>query len=354
MAVTGLAWLASSRDLRWRWRRFLIGVAGTALTLAITLLLSGFREGFDLEAATSVRNLGADGFVVRAGAPGPFTTVSVLDAGAAGAIAALAGVKRADPVVTARHAIDTEPRLDVYLVGARPGGLGTPPVGRGRAVEGDGEAVVDERAERRIGDRFTVADHHFTVVGTVSGASVWGGVPNVYVSLTDAQSVVFDGRDAATAILTRGRAQQDLPGTETLTPARAQADFIRPLENAITSIDLLRLMLWTVAAATIGSVLYISAIERTREFAVCKAFGTGDADLAAALAVQALTLTGLAALLGLAVSRPMARLFPAVISLPAGIVVRLFVVAAVVGVVGSLAGARRALVVDPATAFGGP
>lgn len=352
--MSALAWLVSTRDLRWRWRRFLIGVVGTALTLALTLLLSGFREGFDVEAGTSIRNLGADGFVVTEGAPGPFTTISVLDPAAARAIAALPGVTRADPVVTVRHAIDSAPRLDVYLIGARRGALGTPPVHEGRAVERDGEAVVDERAERDIGDRFTVADNRFTVVGTVRGASVWGGVPNIYVTLADAQDVVFEGRDAATAILTEGRPETDLPGTRTMTPAQAQADFLRPLKNAITSIDLLRLMLWAVAAATIGSVLYVSAIERTREFAVCKAFGTADADLAVALGVQALTLTGLAAVVAIALSRPLAGLFPAVISFPAGIVARLFAVAAAVGVVGSLAGARRALVVDPATAFGGP
>lgn len=352
--MTGLAWLTSTRDLRWRWRRFLIGVAATALTLAITLLLSGFREGFDLEATTSVANLGADGFVVTAGAPGPFTTISVLDVSAARAVARLPGVRAADPVVTARHAVDSPPRLDVYLVGAHPGGLGTPPVRRGRPVERRGEAVVDGRSERGIGDRFTVAGRRFTVVGTVRGASVWGGVPNVYVTLADAQEIVFGGQDVATAVLTRGRPRADLPGTRALTPRQARDDFLRPLANAITSIDLLRFMLWTVAAAIIGSVLYISAIERTREFAVCKAFGAAGSDLVASLGVQALTLTGLAAVAALVLARPLAGLFPAVISLPAATVALLFAVAVVVGLVGSLAGARRALVVDPASAFGGP
>lgn len=352
--MTRLAWLASTRDLRWRWRRFLIAVAGAGLTLAITLLLSGFRAGFDVEASTSVRNLGADGFVVKAGAPGPFTTLGVLDPSVARALERLPGVDEADPVVTVRHTIETEPTLDVYLVGAVPGGLGTPPLAEGRGVARDGEAVVDVRAERRIGDRFTIAGRPFEVVGRVRGASVWGGIPNAYVTLTDAQVVVFDGQDAATAILTKGWPVTDLPGTRTMTPEEASDDFQRPLANAIASIDLLQMMLWGVAAAIIGSVLYISALERTREFAVCKAFGASSADLAGALAIQALALTGLAAVVAVALSRPLGALFPAVLSMPAGTVVLLFVVATVVGVLGSLAGARRALVVDPAGAFGGP
>ncbi|HET7487042.1 MAG TPA: ABC transporter permease [Acidimicrobiales bacterium] len=352
--MTGLAWLAGTRDLRWRWRRFLIALGGTALTLAVTLLLSGFRAGFDLEAGTSVRTMGADGFVVQAAQTGPFTTIGVLDETLADRVARLPGVTGAAPVVTARHAIDTRPALDVYLVGARPGGLGAPAVSEGRAAERPGEAVVDARARRKVGDRFTLAGRTFTVVGKVRGASVWGGVPTVYVTLEDAQAVVFGGRPAATAILTKGRPTGDLPGTKTLTARQARADFIRPLKNAVASIGLLQVMLWVVAAAIIGSVLYISAIERSREFAVCKAFGTSSADLVAALALQALLLTTVAALAAVALARPLAGLFPAVVSLTAGTAVLLFAVAAVMGLAGSLAGIRRALVVDPATAFAGP
>jgi putative ABC transport system permease protein len=50
----------------------------------------------------------------------------------------------------------------------------------------------------------------------------------------------------------------------------------------------------------------------------------------------------------------LAALFPAVISFPARTLILLPLVALLVGLVGSLAGARRAIAVDPATAFGGP
>ena len=352
--MSRLAWLASTRDLRWRWRRFLIAVAGTGLALALTLLLSGFREGIGLETTISMRNLGADAFVVKEGAPGPFTTTALLDAAVARRVRRLPGVQRADPVVTVRHEIESGSRQDVYLVGAAPGGLGTPPVTEGRAVKRRGEAVADVRAKRSVGERFQLGGRSFLVVGRVRGASVWVGVPDVYVTLADAQAVVFDGRPAATAILTRGLPRVDLAGTRTLTAAQARDDLEHPLANALTSIDLLRVMLWVVAAAIIGSVLYLSALERSREFAVCKAFGASGADVAAALGIQALALTGLSAALAVALSRPLARLFPSVISLPAPTVVLLFAVAAVVGLIGSLAGARRALVIDPASAFGGP
>ena len=85
-----------------------------------------------------------------------------------------------------------------------------------------------------------------------------------------------------------------------------------------------------------------------------KAFGTDSADLVGTLMIEAFVLSALSAILSVAVSRVLAALFPAVISFPARTLVVLPLVALVVGLVGSLAGARRAIVVDPASAFGGP
>ena len=46
--VSALIWLARRRDLGWRRRRFVIAVAAITLVLALTLLLSGFRDGIDV------------------------------------------------------------------------------------------------------------------------------------------------------------------------------------------------------------------------------------------------------------------------------------------------------------------
>jgi len=139
-----------------------------------------------------------------------------------------------------------------------------------------------------------------------------------------------------------------------VTPGGARRDLQRPLENAVTTIDLLRLFLWVVAAAIVGSVLYVSALERSRDFAVFKAFGTDSGDLVGTLVVQAFVLAGLSAGLAVGLSRLLAALFPAVISFPSRTLVALPLVALAVGLLGSVAGARRAIAVDPASAFGGP
>jgi putative ABC transport system permease protein len=349
--VTSLVWLSSRRNLGWRRRRFVIAVAGTTLAFALTLLLSGFRDGIDVEATRTVRALGGDLFVVKDGVSGPFTTIAQVPAEVAVTLASGPGVRRADPVVSVRHAIESSPVTDVYLVGTRPGGLGMPRVSAGRAPLGRGEAVLDTRAHRHVGDRIRLGGEEFDVVGLVDKVSVWAGVPAMFVTLPDAQDLVFGGLPSATTILVRGRPAQLPPGLRSLDARQARADLERPLANAITTIDLLRILLWVVAAAIVGSVLYISALERSRDFAVFKAFGTDTGDLVGTLVVEAVALSAVSAAAAAGLSRVLSGLFPAVISFPARTLLLLPVVALVIGVVGSLAGARRAISVDPALAF---
>ena len=332
----------------------MIAVAAITLVLALTLLLSAFRDGIDVETARTVRALGGDAFVVREGVSGPFTTVSQLSEEVADAVAALPGVERADPIVSIRHAIESSPVTDVYLVGARPRGLGMPVVTAGRRPVRSGEAVLDNRAGREIGDGVRLGGRTFEVVGLVRGVTVWAGVPAMFVTLADAQDLVFGGAPSATAVVVSGTPQARRAGLSILDARQARADLKRPLANAITTIDLLRFFLWIVAAAIVGSVLYVSALERSRDFAVFKAFGTDSVDLVGTLMVEAFVLSALSAALAVGLSRVLATVFPAVISFPGRTMVLLPLVALAVGLVGSLAGARRAIVVDPASAFGGP
>jgi putative ABC transport system permease protein len=349
--VTALVWLSSRRNLGWRRRRFVIAVIGITLAFALTLLLSGFRDGIDVESNRAVRALGGDTFVVKAGVSGPFTTIAQLPATVADDLASLPGVRRAAPMVSVRHAIESAPVTDVYLVGARPGALGSPRVSEGRAPRARGEAVLDAGADRQLGDTLSLGGRGFVVVGLVRDVSVWAGVPSMFVTLADAQDLVFGGLPSATAIVLDGRPREVPAGLRALTARQARADLERPLANAITTIDLFRVLLWIVAAAIVGSVLYISALERSRDFAVFKAFGAGTADLVGTLVVEAVVLSLLSAAAAALLSRLLEGLFPAVISFPARTLLLLPLVAVVIGVVGSLAGARRAIAVDPATAF---
>ena len=100
--------------------------------------------------------------------------------------------------------------------------------------------------------------------------------------------------------------------------------------------------------------MYLTALERVRDFAVLKATGTSNATL-----VRRARAPGRRALARSPRSSPiadraaLAPFFPFQVVIAASAYVLLAVVAVVVGLLASLAGLRRAIGVDPAIAFGG-
>lgn len=343
--------LLSRRDLSWRRHKLAMTLAGTTLAFALVLVLTGVREGVDLEANRTVDSLGADAFVVSDSVTGPFTSLGQIPSALADQVGQSAGVEDAAALVSVRHRIDSAPATDVYLVGAVPGRVGMPDVDEGRAPRSAGEAAIGSAAGRDIGDRVEIGGRDLEIVGIVAGASVWLSVPVLYMTLPDAQALVFAGEPAATALLTRGVPHQLPDGLKMLTPSEAVSDLLQPLGVAVDTISLIQGLLWLMAATIVSSMLYISALDRARDFAVLKAFGTRNSTLAGTLVVEAIAISAVSALAALALSRPLGTLHPAVVSLPAWTVPALAALALAVGAVGALAGARRAVTVDPVQAF---
>jgi len=131
-------------------------------------------------------------------------------------------------------------------------------------------------------------------------------------------------------------------------------DLLRALTGARQAMSLMAGLLWVVAGMIVGSMIYMSALERTRDFAVFKAVGVPTRSILAGLAMQAVIVAVLSALLGGVLSVLLGPLFPMRVDIPRIAFVLLPVVAVTIGVLASLAGLRRAVVVDPAVAFGGP
>jgi putative ABC transport system permease protein len=348
----GFLWLASVRDLQWRRRRFLLAMVGAALVFALALIGSGMREGFAAEPRDVVEEIGADAWVVAEDAQGPFTTISQVDADAVAEIAASPGVERASPLVNIQDTIELPAATDAYLVGYEPGGVGEPDVRGGRPVERRGEAVVSSLLGRDVGETFTYRGDEYEVVGEIGGVTVFAGKPLVYVHVDDVRDAVFQGLPLATAVVVEGIPDSVPAGLRVVTNDEAEDDLLRPLEDPIGSIDLFRILLWVVAASIVGLVLYLSALERQRDFAVFKATGTSTGALVLALGLQAVLLSLASAIVGIVFARFLAPVFPMRVTIPTASAVTLPVIAVVVGLLGSLAGLRRTVSVDPALAFG--
>jgi putative ABC transport system permease protein len=347
-------WVLAFRDLQWRRRRFSIAIVGTALVFAMTLLLSGLATSFRAEASRTVGALGADAWVVRSGITGPFTALSTIPSEAWRAVQTSPTVQKASPLIVMHQVIRSPEMKDINLFGYQLYGLGHPRVTRGRLPLRPGEAVVDDSLGFKVGTTFDVAGHRSRIVGHTHGMTFNAGAANIYMPIADAQAIAFEGRHVANAVLVRGVPLSVPKGLQTMDNDRVYRDLLRPLENAIKAIDMVQFLLWIVAVNIIGAVVYLSALERVRDFAVLKATGYSTKSLLAGLAVQAVVVSLGAVAVAIVIAHLLAPTFPLPVALQPKAMGILPAVGVGVGLLSSLFGVKRAGSVDPALAFGGP
>lgn len=342
---------AALRDLQWRKRRFVIAIVGTGLVFAMTLVLTGLANGFRVEATRTVDSLGVDAFLVKSGATGPFLGSSAFPA----TKLQVPGVTIAVPLVygSATTPIGGTAR-SVNVFGAPEQGPGMPAMKSGRPPSEAHEAAVSDTMKKPIGATIEVGGRNLQIVGLVDDSTALAGQANVFLTVSGAQKLLFSGQSLISSIGVIGPPARAPSGFILVNRTGAIDDLLRALTGARQAMSLMAGLLWVVAAMIVGSMIYMSALERTRDFAVFKAVGVPTRSILAGLAMQAIIVAVLAALLGGVLSVLLGPLFPMRVDIPRIAFVLLPVVAVTIGVLASLAGLRRAVVVDPAVAFGGP
>ncbi len=344
--------MASLRDLQWRRRRFAIGIVATGLVFALALVITGISSSFRNEVTRTVKTFDADAWIVPVDASGPFTTSGAFPTTVEAAVAAQPGVHAAAPVAVLHFAVHTPELHGLNVIGVVPGATGAPKVRRGHELSAPGQLALDASLGLQLGDILRIATTDFTVVGETSGVTYFAGQPVGFVSLADAQRLACLGQPLASAVVTRGVPARAPGGFRVMRDSEVKADLHRPLGNASQTIDLVRVLLWLVAAGIIGSIVYLQAIERSRDFAVMKATGTTNRALMGGLAVQATVLSAFSAVVAVVLAQLLKPLVAMRVEIPWSAYVLLPLVAIVVGLLASFTGLRRTEAVDPALAFG--
>jgi putative ABC transport system permease protein len=321
---------------------------------ALALLITGISASFHNEVGRVVNAFHADNWVIAKNASGPFTSSVLIPVSAVDELRSKnPDVTAAAPIAILRFTVKTSRLRDINIIGAVPGSIGVPKVADGRAPAQSGEILADRALGVSVGKRLTIAGKQFTVVGRTSGFSYFAGTPAVVMTLKDAQDLFLHSVPFASAIVVRGTVSNPPAGMHAVTNAQAIKDLRRPLESATGTITILQVLLWIVAAGIIGSVLYLQAIERTRDFAVFKATGVKSSSLVSGMALQAIILAILAAAVAIILGYLLAPTMPMTVSIPTSTFYVLPIVAVIVGLISSVSGLRRAVHVDPALAFGG-
>jgi putative ABC transport system permease protein len=350
--------LITLRDLQWRRRRFAITIVGTAVVFALALTLAGMSHGFDVEAQSTVHRMGADSWLIGTGASGPFLGFAPIPTSDAAAVSRLPGIRAAGPVIYARKGLGTgSGAKDINVFGARAGSPGMPKVSSGRAPAAVGEAAVSTRLKGNhpIGSALEIAGNTYKVVGRVSSSTILAGIPIVYLTLPDAQHLAFGNTSSISTIAIVGKPAGSLPKGLTLVSNHAAVvDLERPLIEAHQAVTYIAILLFFVAALIVGSMVYLSALERQRDFAVLKATGLSNGSILAGLAIQAVIVSVGASLVALVLAVIMVPFFPLQVVITNVIRALLPAGGVVVGLLASGLAVRRATSVDPALAFGGP
>ncbi len=344
--------LLTFRDLVYRRTRFLVVIVLGAVVFALLFVMTGLVEQFNVEPVDTAEAIGAQTWVLPEGVSGPFTALSAVPAAAIDAV--VADNKAA--VVTSRLSVVEEPgakAVEVVLVGHEPDALGTPPTVDGRAANAPGELAVDETLGFAIGDEVTIVGQPFTVVGETRRTTLLAGIPLAFVVLSDAQELTFGTNDVISGVLVEGEPTSIPPGAKTMSIDEVAQSVLDPLDGAIASIDLVRGLLWIVAGIIVGAVVYLSALERQRDFAVLKAVGTPNQALLGSLALQAVLVALLSVAVAAVIQIPLAQQFPLAVTVPARAFWQLPVSAALMALVAGAVGMRKVLRADPSQAFSG-
>lgn len=343
-------WLLTVRDLRHRARRFGVAVMAMSLVLTLLYLMTGLVEQFNKEPFLTADAVGAETWILPPGASGPFTSSATLSPDEVETIVATTD---ASPIVVARATLNVggEPG-EAVVIGQVTERLDALEVSEGRAPARPGEVMLDTSAGALLGEKVGLGEASFTVVGLSTNTTLLAGIPVVFAPIEDAREALFGGAEVVSAMVASGMVQEvdDMVVASTFDVGE---DALGPLERAISSIDLIRVLLWLVSGIIVGGVIYLTALERQRDFAVLLAVGGTNRQLGSSLALQGVLLTLLAAGLAAVLQVMIVPVFPLAVRVPASAYWQIPLLAGVVAFLATQAGTFKVRRTDPVTAFGG-
>ncbi|OPX20711.1 MAG: hypothetical protein BZ151_02605 [Desulfobacca sp. 4484_104] len=392
------------RDLKLHKGRFLATIIGVGMLFTIVLTMNGIYRGNISDGIAIIAHTGPDLWVVERDRGGPFNEQSSMSEFFHYSVAAVPGVQKASPFIyyPVERQIKGESRrfsiigYDVF------GGMGGPrQLTQGRAInQAHYEMVAHAKLGLKLGDQVPLGLHTFTVVGLTREAVATDGEALVYLSLADAQEILFQ-RDNEAIRNQRLRLRHSLT-QEGLSPA--QADKLLPavqpdthLVNAIlvqlapganpaqvakhiedwlyfsvfttaqeiqlvirgrlarmsSQLLFFRVLLLIVSAVIISLVIYTFTMEKIRSIAVMKLIGAPNLVIVRMIMEQSLFMTLSSFLLGLLIIHSIVHLFPRKILLLPPDTLLTFAVALLGGIIASVLGIWQVLKTEPAMALGG-
>lgn len=391
-------------DLNQHKGRFLATLIGVGLLFALVLAFNGIYRGFLQEGLSFIKTTNPDLWVVERNKGGPINEQSILPEFYHYSVAAIAGVAQASPIIyfpVEREILGTKRRFAIvgYYVFDGLGGPQKFVAGRG-IRRAHYEMVAHKKLGVQVGDQVRLGLHTYTVVGLTAEGSTPEGEPLVYLSLPDAQEVLFQRdneeiRDQRERLLrsltTRGsfsppEAEKYLPillpdthlanaivvklgpGADAATVARQIEKWLYlsvfttdqeielmlkgQLAKPKAQTTLFRIILFMVSIAIISLVIYTLTLEKIRTIAIMKLIGAPNWVVIRMVLEESVILTSGSFFLGLVLIHNTYQLFPRLVVLTRGDDFITFVIALLGAILASGLGVWHALKTEPQLALG--
>jgi putative ABC transport system permease protein len=391
-------------DLRQHRGRFIATVFGVGLLFTIVLAMNGLYRGNLQEGLALIKAANPDLWIVERGRGGPFNEQSTLPEHYRYSAQTTPGVAQANAFIyySVERRIGGQSRHFSIVGYEAPDGLGGPQrmlAGRGIS-QAHYEMVAHPKLGVRLGEQVALGLHTYTVVGLTKEAVAPDGEPLVYLSLADAQEVLFqrDNQEIRSARdrLLRSLASQGVSGAQAdrllgplqadthtinailvrLQPGADRATVARGIEkwlylSAFSTDDevdlmlkgrlasmskqllLFRTLLLLISVVILALVVYTFTMEKIRSIAVMKLIGAPNRVIIRLVMEQSLLLTVSAFAFGIVIIQNTFSFFPRTIVLLPSDHLMTFGIAIVGGILASVLGLWQALTTEPAMALGG-
>jgi len=392
-------------DLKLQKGRFIATIIGVGLLFTIVLAMNGLYRGNIHDGLAVINATKPDLWVVERFRGGPFNEQSSMPEYYHYSLKAVPGVERASPYIiyAVERMIGNESRhfsivgYDVF------GGLGGPQkIYAGRGLhQAHYEMVAHAKLGVRLGDKVPLGLHTYKVVGLTKEAVDNNGDPVVYLSLPDAQEILYQ-KDNEEVRAQRERLSRTLNAQKSLSSAAAAnlAETLAPdthIINAIlvrlqpgadrtavanhirqwlyfsvyTTPDeiqlmlkgklsgmtkqllLFRTLLMIISVVIIALVIYTFTMEKIRSIAVMKLIGAPNLVIVRLVLEQSLLLTLSSFLFALVSINLTYPYFPKTLLLVPEDEVVTFIVVLLGGLLASVLGLWQAIKAEPAMALGG-
>jgi putative ABC transport system permease protein len=352
--------------------RTTLTIIGLSVGITIVVALGAITGGLASTAGAMIREGGADFIVARKGSSDlTFSTVSEKEWAR---VAAMPGVERAAGVLMHVARVGSNPYFPLLGIRARELPAMRPELVEGRllAAGAEDELVLGVRAaemeELGVGERMTIDSRTFLVVGVYRSQNTFydGGA---YAPLATVQAIASKP-DVVTLVYVTARPGVDSDGLApqveetfpTLTTVGDVAEYGK-VDQGMRVMDALELSV-TVLAVVFGGVavmntMIMSVFERTREFGIMRAVGWRGSRIVRLVVSEAVLLCLVAAVVGSAFGVLASRGVLLIESVraflepryPMEIFVRAVAIGLVVGLLGALYPALRAVRLSPMEAL---